>query len=83
MTYHIGEIYDGVISGITHFGIYVQLNNTVEGLIRIDDLNDDYYDYVPEKYALIGEHTGKVYKLGDKVRIFVYNVDMCKYEMIF
>lgn len=83
MTYHIGEIYDGIISGITHFGIYVQLNNTVEGLIRIDDLNDDYYDYVPEKYALIGEHTGKVYKLGDKVRIFVYNVDMYKYEIDF
>ena len=83
MTYHIGEIYDGVISGITHFGIYVQLNNTVEGLIRIDDLNDDYYDYVPGKYALIGERTGKVYKLGDKVRIFVYNVDMCKYEIDF
>lgn len=83
MTYHIGEIHDGVISGITHFGIYVQLNNTVEGLIRIDNLNDDYYDYVPEKYALIGERTGKVYKLGDKVRIFVYNVDMYKYEIDF
>ena len=60
MSYHIGEVYDGIISGTTSFGIYVQLENTIEGMIRIEDLWDDYYDYVPEKYALVGEHTGRI-----------------------
>ena len=83
MSYHIGEVYDGIISGTPSFGIYVQLENTVEGMIRIEDLWDDYYDYVPEKYALVGEHTGRMYKLGDSIRIVVDNVDIDRHEIDF
>ena len=83
MSYHIGEVYDGIISGTTSFGIYVQLENTIEGMIRIEDLWDDYYDYVPEKYALVGEHTGRMYKLGDSIRIVVDNVDIDRHEIDF
>lgn len=83
MSYHIGEVHDGIISGTTSFGIYVQLENTIEGLIRIEDLWDDYYDYVPEKYALVGEHTGRMYKLGDSIRIVVDHVDIDRHEIDF
>ena len=83
MTYHIGEEFDGVISGVTNFGLYVQLENTIEGLIKIDSLYDDYYDYNQEKYALIGRRTNKVYKLGDKIRIFVDDVNTDRSEINF
>lgn len=83
MTYHVGEEFDGVISGITNFGIYVELDNTIEGMIRIDELWDDYYDYHAEKYALIGRHTNKVYKLGDNLRIFVHDVNKERREINF
>ena len=83
MSYHVGEIFDGIISGVTGFGIYVQLPNTIEGLVRIDDLNDDYYDHIKEKYALQGRRTGKTYKLGDQVTIFVDHVDTERREINF
>lgn len=83
MTYHIGEEFDGVISGVTNFGLYVQLENTIEGLIKIDSLYDDYYDYNQEKYALMGRRTNKVYKLGDKIRIFVDDVNTDRSEINF
>lgn len=83
MSYHVGEVFDGIISGVTGFGIYVQLENTIEGLIRIEELNDDYYDYVKEKYALIGRRTGSTYKLGDKISVFVNDVDIDRREINF
>lgn len=83
MSYHIGEEFEGVISGVTGFGIYVELENTIEGLIKIDCLYDDYYDYIPEKYALIGRRTNKVYKLGDKVQIVVNDVNLDRSEIDF
>ncbi len=83
ISYHVGEIFDGVISGVTGFGIYVQLENTVEGLVRIDELRDDYYDYHKEKYALEGRRTGNVYRLGDEVRVIVDHVDLEKHEIDF
>lgn len=83
MTYNIGEEFDGVISGVTNFGLYVQLENTIEGLIKIDSLYDDYYDYNQEKYALMGRRTNKVYKLGDKIRIFVDDVNTDRSEINF
>ena len=67
----VGEIYDGVISGVTSFGIYVQLPNTVEGMIRLDRLKDDDYDYEEGKYRVIGRRTRRVYALGDQIRIVV------------
>ena len=83
MSYHIGEKYDAVISGVTHYGIYAELDNTIEGLIRVDDLWDDYYDYHAEKYALIGRHTNKVYKLGDRLEIIVDDVNRERREINF
>ena len=80
---HIGESFDGVISGVTDFGIYVELENTVEGLIRVDDLRDDYYDFDREKYALTGRRTNNVYKLGDEIRIIVGYVDIERREINF
>ncbi len=67
----IGEVYDGIISSITQFGIFVELENTIEGLIRFENLDDDYYIYDEEKKRLIGERTNKIYKIGDKVKIRV------------
>lgn len=83
MSYHVGEYYDGVISGVTDFGIYVQLENTIEGMIRIEELRDDYYDYDREKYSLVGKHTGRSYKLGDEMSIFVDYVDLSRREINF
>ena len=67
----IGEEYLGVISSITSFGMYVELENTIEGLIRIHDLGDEYFIYNEERKMLIGERTNKVYKIGDKIKIRV------------
>lgn len=75
MASHIGETYDGVISGVTNWGLYVELPNTVEGLIRVSDLNDDYYHFDEEHYELYGEMTKKVYKLGQPVRVVVAATD--------
>jgi len=83
MSYHIGEIFDGIISGVTNFGIYVQLENTIEGLVRIEELRDDYYDYEREKYALVGRRTGRMYKLGDEITIAVDYVDLYRREIDF
>ena len=71
MMNHIGEIFDGVISGVTSFGIYVELPNTVEGMVRLDSIKDDYYEYEEGKYRVIGRLSRKEYKLGDAVQIEV------------
>ncbi len=83
MTYHIGEEFDGIISGVTNFGIYVELENCVEGMVRLDVMNNDYYEYQPEQYRVIGKKTNKIYALGDKVRIKVENVQMNEREIDF
>ena len=71
----IGEEFDGVISGLTKWGAYVELDNTIEGLVHVTNMRDDHYDYWEEQYELVGEHTRKVYKLGQKVRVRVLDVD--------
>lgn len=83
MSGYIDRVFDGIISGATGFGIYVQLENTVEGLVRIETLKDDYYDHIKEKYAIMGRRTGKTYKLGDKVTIIVESVDVERREINF
>ncbi len=75
MSDHIGEEFEGVISGITNWGMYVELPNTVEGLVRVSDMEDDFYVYDEEKYSMTGEHTRKSYKLGQKVRVEVVDTD--------
>ena len=67
----IGNEYDGIISSITNFGIFVELDNTIEGLIRYEKLGDEYFIYNEELRQTIGERSGKVYKIGDKIRIRV------------
>ena len=67
----IGEEYEGVVSSITQFGMFVELENTVEGLIRFENLGEEYYIYDEERKMLIGEKTNKTYKIGDKVKIKV------------
>ena len=76
MEEHIGEEFDGVVSGVTAFGMFVELANGVEGLVHISSLMDDYYDFYEERYALVGTHTKKQYRLGDKVRIEVLQVNI-------
>lgn len=61
----IGEEYDGIISSVTSFGIFVELSNTIEGLVHITDLDDDYYVYDEAHLMLIGERTKNIYRLGD------------------
>ena len=75
MSRHIGEEYDGVISGITAYGIYVELPNTVEGMVHVSNMRDDYYHYDEEHYEMVGEKTGNKYKLGQTVRIVVEDTD--------
>jgi len=76
MQYHIGETFDGVVSGVTGWGIYVELPNTVEGLVHVNTLRDDYYVFDQENYQMIGEMTGKTYRLGDKVCVRTADVDL-------
>ena len=75
MKEHIGEIYSGYISGVTSFGIFVELENTVEGLVHVERMDDDYYEYDEKLVALIGRLSKKVYKLGDKVEVKVLSAD--------
>ena len=67
----IGEEYEGIVSSVTQFGIFVELPNTVEGLIRFDNLGDEYFIYDENRKRLIGERTNKTYQIGDKVKIRV------------
>lgn len=71
----IGEEFDGIISGITGFGMFVELDNTVEGLVHISELSDDYYHYHERQMALIGERTARIYRVGDPVRVSVRQVN--------
>ena len=75
MESRIGNIYEGVISGITSYGIYVELPNTVEGMIHVSNMYDDHYIYREDSYDMVGMETGKVYTLGQKVMIRVQDAD--------
>ena len=75
MEAHIGEVFEGVISGITNWGIYVELSNTIEGLVHVANMYDDHYDYYEDRYEMVGEHTGKTYKLGETVYVRVIDAD--------
>lgn len=71
----IGEEYEGMVSSVTSFGIFVELDNTVEGLIRFENLGDEYFEYDEEHKQLIGEKTGITYKIGDRIKIKVINAN--------
>jgi ribonuclease R len=76
MVQFVGQKFDGTISGVASFGMFVQLENGIEGLVHISSLHDDYYNYNEEQYALIGENTGHTYRLGDRIRIEVLQVNV-------
>ena len=73
MENHIDEEYEGTISSLTTFGIFVELDNTIEGLVRYDKMTDDYYDFQEETMSIIGRKNHKKYIVGDKVKIKVIN----------
>ena len=75
MTERLGEEFEGVISSVTKWGIYVELPNTIEGLIHVTNMRDDHYNYIEERYEMVGEHTGKTYKLGETVWVRVIGTD--------
>ena len=75
MSHHIGETFEGVISGVTAAGLYVELPNTIEGMVKVSNLWDDYYSYVEERYELVGEDTGRTFKLGEHVQVKVIDSD--------
>ena len=73
MESHIGEEFDGIISGVTNYGFYVELPNLIEGLVHVNTLKGDYFTYVPELLSLIGNSTKKTYRIGDKVHVKCIN----------
>jgi ribonuclease R len=77
MQSHVGEEFDGTISGVTKFGIYVEESETrAEGLVHIRDLGDDFYTHNEKNYALVGERTKKRYRLGDPIRVHLVRADL-------
>ena len=75
MSKKIGEQYEGIISGVTQFGVFVELENTVEGLIRFENLGEEYYEYDADHKILIGERTKETFKIGDKINIEVIDAN--------
>ena len=71
MTQYVGDIFDGVISSITKWGMYVELPNTVEGLVRLQDMTDDFYHFNEDTMTIIGRHLGHIYRMGDQVKVKV------------
>lgn len=83
MSYHIGEEFDGIVSSVISFGMFVELENTIEGLVRISTLVDDYYIFDQENHLFRGERTNKTFRIGDEVRIKVAKVDIAQKEVDF
>ena len=83
MSKRIGEEYKGMVSSLTHFGMFIQLDNTIEGLVHFSNMVDDYYHFNEENYYIIGEHTKKIYRLGDTVDIRVINADLVRRNIDF
>ena len=72
----VGEEYIGIVSSVTSFGLFIELDNTVEGLVRLADMKDDYYIFDEESYTILGERTKKMFKIGDVVKIKVDSVNV-------
>lgn len=74
--HHLGEVFEGIISGVLAFGLFVELPNTAEGLVPVRALDDDYYRFEEERHQFKGERTGKIYRLGQKVKVKVVDVNV-------
>lgn len=80
---HIGDVYDGIISGVQEFGIFVELDNTCEGLIKKENIKGDYFVYNPDMLSLVGKRTNKRYMFGDKIKVEVLSADKDKAQIDF
>ena len=81
---HLGASFDGVISGVTKFGIFVELNDLlVEGMVHVRDMDDDFYEYDERTYRLVGRHSGRQFRLGDPVRVTVVGANVENREVDF
>ena len=84
MSERLGQVFDGVISGVTDWGIYVELNeNKCEGMIPVRCLDDDYYEFDEKNYCIVGRHTGKRYQLGDELTVKIAKADLVKKQLDF
>lgn len=80
---HVGEIYPGVISGVTDWGIYVELENKIEGMVPISEIDDDFYLFDEKNYALVGKHTQRKFQLGDEVKVKIWRTNLEKKQLDF
>lgn len=77
-----GQVFEGVISGVTEWGIYVEIiENQCEGMVSVRELADDFYEYDEENYCLKGRYSGKVYTLGERVKVEVVRADLQKKQL--
>jgi len=83
MQEHVGEVYNGVISGVTDWGIYVELENKIEGMISLNNLNDDFYIFDEKNYALVGRHTRKTYQLGEPITVEIWRTNLERKQLDF
>ena len=83
MEKHIGEEFTGIVSGVMSFGMFIELPNKIEGLVRIDDLTDDYYTYDEESFSLIGNKNKRGYRLGDEVKVEVKSASKINHTIDF
>ena len=79
----IGEEFEGIVSGVTSFGMFVELENTVEGMVHLSHLTDDYYHFHERQMALIGERTARIFRIGDEVKVRVRDVNMDEHAIDF
>ncbi len=83
MSAHLGEVFDGIITGVMSFGFFVQLDNTAEGLVHVQTMTDDYYRFEPERFMLLGENRGAVFRLGQRVRVRLIDVSVSERRIDF
>lgn len=79
----VGEEFDGIISGVTSFGMFVELENTIEGMVHVSNMEDDFYTLDEVNHVMIGERKRRIYRIGDTVRIRVLSVDMANRSIDF
>ena len=79
----VGEAFEGIISNVTSFGMFVELDNTIEGLVKVSNMDDDYYIFDQKHYCLIGEHTSKRYSIGDQIRVLLVRADIPSRQLDF
>ena len=80
---HIGKIYQGTISGVTDWGIFVELENKIEGMIPMRELDDDFYVFDEKNYQIVGKHSHKVYQLGDEITVKIWRTNLEKKQLDF